>query len=81
MEEKTCRICSLGKTKRGTWSLEVLTPHWRSDSVFATKDAQGIVCLYSTMDNDEFCDDEEDDLGTNCYYPKYCPECGRKLND
>ena len=70
----TCPLCSITPSFDGTgfWerydsSVELASGSWTM--LYACKDRHGMLALYG-------CGDDE----TEFYYPKFCPECGRKLS-
>lgn len=75
MENKECKICGLkpqfysdGTYNRYDSAVELTFGGWTS--VYVAKDENDKVYIYG-------CGDDY----TENYYPKYCPECGRKLHD
>ena len=75
MENKECKICSCqqaedvdGYVDLYASTIEIVQGGWTS--LRAGKDKDGKVIMYGMGDGD-----------TELYYPKYCPECGRKLHD
>lgn len=75
MKNKECKICGLkpqfysdGTYSRYDSAIELTSGGWTN--VFAAKDENNKVCIYGLGDD-----------YTENYYPKYCPECGRKLHD
>lgn len=75
MKKQDCKICGF-KPKfyiDGMYNLyescfDLATGGWTE--LRAGKDKDGKVIMYGQGDGE-----------TNFYYPKYCPECGRKLHD
>lgn len=72
-KNKCCKICDIKPYiwGDGTWvlhesSLILAEGPWTT--LYACKDRDGRTALYGV--GDDF---------TDLYYPKYCPECGRKL--
>lgn len=75
MENKECKICRLkahfwddGEYLQYESSVKLVDGGWTS--IFAAKDENDKVYIYGLGDD-----------YTENYYPKYCPECGRKLHD
>lgn len=75
MEKQECKICSCkpyfysdGMYSEYESGIDLAMGGWTS--LRAGKDANNKIIMYGQGDG-----------LTKLYYPKYCPECGRKLHD